>query len=95
MIKLYITDKTDREWPADHPLRKVTEVMAQDDVDALPAKKLIIVSRIGEQRAPLQPGDEDLEAICGRCGHAVLIRRPGPHFDEVTCLQCFTEERRR
>jgi hypothetical protein len=94
-MKLYITDKADREWPSDHPARKGTEVMAVETIDALPNKKLIIVSRYGEPRELLLDGDEDIEAKCGRCEHAVLIRRPGPRFDEVICLQCFTEDRRR
>ncbi len=59
-----ITERTDTEWPIDHPLREVTSVIADAD---LPRAEFLICSESGEARLSPIGDDHDVEGRC-RCG---------------------------
>jgi hypothetical protein len=81
-----ITERTDREWPADHPLRKITSVIADDGI----ARANVLVCTLpGEERLPAPAGDHDVEAHCVECGETVIHRASAPAGPMRMCWKCW------
>ena len=80
-----ITERTDREWPADHPLRQVSSVI----MDArIPRAHFLICSYDWEERIPPAPGDEDVECECSRCPAKLVRRASAPDLPPI-CRGCW------
>lgn len=84
---LAISARTNAEWPADHPLRKVTRVLTPDQADNLSG--YLICSFVGEPRQPLAPDDHDITGACCRCGQQIVYRASAPKHFERLCLVCW------
>lgn len=87
-LETYITPQTDREWPADHPLRKATAVAGSEQMK----KAHLLICR----RASDPPPDDIATATefpgwCPDCGEAIIHRAlPNPDV-KLICIYCWAE----
>ncbi|HLH92037.1 MAG TPA: hypothetical protein VKX28_26695 [Xanthobacteraceae bacterium] len=80
-----ITERTAREWPADHPLREVSVPLTP----ALFARaEFLICSNADEDRLPPAADDYDVPCECTRCGAALLRRASAPKLKPI-CMTCW------
>lgn len=82
-----ITDRTDAEWPADHPLRShaltaTPELLAQ-------AKYLICDRADNPDHRPPPDDDFDVPCQCSKCGYGLLRRASAPRGLEPICTRCW------
>lgn len=81
-----ITPRTDAEWPADHPLRKVARVVASVVSDRA---DFLICTIVGEDRTPPAEGDHDVSGSCFRCGMGIVWRASAPSVPKRICWRCW------
>jgi hypothetical protein len=83
-----ISERTDREWPRDHPLRAQTIVLGDEALSA--AQGFLICSKLGEPRLPPADGDRDVTKRCICCIASIVHRASAaPHLVPI-CAQCWT-----
>lgn len=86
-IETYITPQTDKEWPADHPLRRIVEVAPPGKM----AKAEVLICRRASD--PLPPDVDvvtEYPGTCRDCGQAIIRRNPLPNPTvELICVYCW------
>jgi len=80
-----ITERTDQEWPDDHPLRKISSVIADDRIDRA---EFLICSYAGEDRLPAASDDHDEPCSCTQCKADLIRRASGPSLPPI-CRKCW------
>lgn len=85
-VATYITPQTDREWPADHPLRRTAKVASPE----LMARAELLICR----RASDPPPDDVATAIefpgtCRDCGEPIIHRALPNVMVELICIFCW------
>jgi len=83
-----ISHRTDAEWPADHPLRRVSRVMSNEEITA--RAEFLVCSLRGESRLPPAPDDADVECSCA-CGAALVKRRSADPKLKPICAPCWAK----
>lgn len=84
-IILAMTDRTDVDWPADHPLRRIATVISQKMAEEV--GEFVICTIEGEARLPPAAGDHDVTAVCAECGVQIVHRASAPNLKKV-CWKC-------
>lgn len=84
-----ITPRTDAEWPQDHPLRSVVQVMAEIEIRKLRRGEAVLVCSIeGEPRHPPE-GDTDVFTTCAWCPAKIVHRASAPKNLTPICHVCY------
>lgn len=83
-----ITERTDSEWPADHPLRKVSSIIAPD---AIGRAEFLCCSDAGDERLPPAVGDYDVAVVCSRCPAPLVKRASAPAGLKPICSRCWSK----
>lgn len=83
-----ITERTDREWPADHPLRAQSAVVSNADIVKA---EFLICSVAGSERLPPAEGDHDEVCACSApfCGRELVRRASSPRHLKPICAPCW------
>lgn len=83
---LAITERTNAEWPADHPLRARVVVLTDDE---LLRAGVLVCSIEGEERLPPAADDHDIPGRCDRCRCGIVYRASAPRFPKRVCGPCW------
>lgn len=83
-----ITEKTDRDWPADHPLREISSIIADDAV--MSRSEFLLCSDWGDSRLPTLGKDYDVKDTCSKCGKDVCHLASAPKLPPL-CSACWNE----
>lgn len=90
-IETFITATTDKEWPDDHPLRRVTKVATPE---VMKRADLLICRRASDPDPPDVATATEFRASCPDCGEAIMHRAlPNPDV-RLICIYCWHERRR-
>lgn len=81
-----ITTRTDQEWPRDHPLRRVSSIIADDRIERA---EFLICSDAGDERLPPADGDRDEPCECSQCGAPLVRRASSPSQLQPICCTCW------
>lgn len=81
-----VTEKTAKDWPTDHPLRKVTSVIADDAV--MSRADCLVCSDWGDPRLPTIGADYDVKDTCAKCGKDICHLASAPKLPPI-CIACF------
>lgn len=88
-MKLHtIAERTDREWPADHPLRKVSRVISDEGVGRA---EFLVCTLVGEERLPPAVNDHDMLDACTKCGTGIVHRASASARPKPICWKCWTK----
>jgi hypothetical protein len=83
-----ITERTDSDWPQDHPLRKHVRQVLPDRGPRPPGVYYLICTMAGDERMPTPEDDRDIHTKC-RCGNAIVHRASAdPELIKV-CPDCW------
>jgi hypothetical protein len=88
-LVLAISERTNREWPRNHPLREKALVMS--DMALSECQGFLICSPVGEPRLPPAIGDRDVEKSCTRCPIRIVHRASAPPHLIPVCRPCWFE----
>lgn len=80
-----ITARTDREWPADHPLRQISIPLTPG---LFARAEFLICSLATDERLPAAADDHDVPCECSSCGAALLRRASAPPLKPI-CMTCW------
>lgn len=81
-----ISEKTNREWPADHPLRKVSVIIPDQHLNIA---EFLVCTNAGEERLPPVPPDYDVFCMCCECGADLVCRHSAPKHPKPICFACW------
>lgn len=84
---LAISERTDREWPSDHELRRPTVLLS--DAQIKRTEGFLICRIAGEPGLPPAPDDRDVEATCGGCPTTIVHRASAPKHLTPICWRCW------
>jgi hypothetical protein len=79
-----ISERTNKEWPSNHPLRKAVHFVLNDEKRA----EFLICAEAGSERITPADDDKDLFIDCGCGKHLVYRDSAAKHLTKI-CFECW------